>query len=200
MMSPISPPFLRTAFLVVALALASSPAQAVELYQWVDADGVVSIGPNPPPGASAVPYAPGRPPAVAPAKPAAPATPAATSPALPQRASSPYRAPEPPCAVFTNAARKAETELADAEREITRLEARIEELQASDIAYARTECVAKEYEGPAPDCRASTFDRDKEIVRSEKALEVAHEKLADAEIHLRETVIPERCQTPASSN
>lgn len=200
-MSRMSPSFLRTAAIALVLALAPSSARGVDLYQWVDPDGVVSIGPNPPAGVSAVPYAPGKPaaPTSQPA-PAAPAVPQSSPPPAARRVDSPVGPTETPCAVYTNAARKAASELADAEREIARLETRIEELQESDLAYARTECVDKGDAGPDPNCRASTFDRDKEIVRSEKALEVAHEKLADAEAHVRDAAIPPRCHAPASAD
>ncbi len=199
-MSRTSASFLRTAAFALVLALSPASARAVDLYQWVDADGVVSIGPSPPAGASAVPYVPGKPAApTSQPSPVAPGVPQMTPPAAP-RTGSPVGPTETPCAVHTQAARAAASELVEAEREIARLERRIEDLEASDVAYARTECVAKDDAGPDPDCRASTFDRDKEIARSEKALEVAHEKLADAEIHLRDAAIPPRCQTPASAD
>jgi hypothetical protein len=197
-MSALSSRFLRVAVCVLGLALVSHQASAVELYQWVDTDGVVAIGPNPPPGVSAVPYAPGQPAATA--APTAPA-PAASPPPAPSDRPSPY-APGPAqidCAVYRNAQREAASDLVKAEREIARLEAKLEELDETDLMYARTECVIPDGVGPVSNCRAETFDRDREISRSEKALEHAKEALDDAERRARHAELPPRCQ-PASAD
>jgi len=198
-MSVVAKRLLRSAACVLALAiaLAARGALAVELFQWVDAEGVISIGPNPPPGVSAIPYAPVR--ANAPTPASALIAPTAASPATPAAPTRTGGPAEVSCATYADTARKAASDLEQAESEAARLEAKLEALDQSNLAYARTECVARDSAGPDPDCRATTFDRDKEISRTEKALDAAQDKLADAEARVGEAAIPPRCE-PASAD
>jgi hypothetical protein len=188
-MSELSPRFVRVAVCALVIALLSQAAGAAELYQWVEADGVVAIGPNPPPGASAVPYAPGRP---APVEAEAGVAPVPAPPAA---------APKPPqidCSAYRNEKRRADSDVVKLEHEIVRLEEKLEDLDETDLMYARTECVIRDGIGPVSNCRGETFDRDREITRNEKALERAREALDDAERRARHAELPPRCQ-PASA-
>ena len=183
------------------IALAEGDAAAGELYRWVTKDGLVEIGPTPPPGAAAAPWTPGNEDAardsVQPES-AAPA-PAATRawPAAPARRSSDADAET--CAQYREAALELERKIATAEADIARLEEQIEALEASDVAYARTDCVSHDIYGPSRGCQSTSFNRDVELGRAGKALDRAQEMLSDLEARARRASAPPEC-APASAD
>lgn len=207
--------FARVLGLALLLAL-SSPALAGGLYQWVTPEGRVEIGPTPPFGVNAVPWVPGQPdpasPATSPAPPAA-AAPAEAEPAAaaPAETVPTARVPVPrgpalrkpksargkaadECAKLGTAARELAQQVQDAEREIAQLEAKIEKLEASDVAYSHsTNCTGKDAYGGSADCSSTSFDRDAEIERSQQALAHAQERLEEAEESARRANVPEKC-------
>lgn len=179
------------------LAIPAGGLSAGELYRWVTEDGRTEIGPNPPPGASAVPWSPGQERAAEPT-PAAPAPAPASAPA-PIPAQKARSANREKCARYRENARQTERRVIEAEAAIARLEQKLETLQSTEIAFSRTSCVSQGINGPKSDCVASRFDRDAEIERAEQALEQAQEKLSDLELNARRSAAPEAC-TPASAD
>ena len=197
------------AALLLAIAIASSDTRAGDLYRWVTQDGRVEIGATPPPGTEAVPWNPGQealsPPTALPAATPAPAPavtpPAATpAPATARSAAANGRARsllEEECSTGRATADRATQKIRILESQIARLERRLEELQATDLAYSQTSCRSQGIEGPSTDCLTSSFHRDTEIARTQAEIEEAQEKLADLEQRVRGAAAPAEC-APAS--
>jgi hypothetical protein len=197
--------------LAALLSLPSPDAHGGGLYQWKTPDGRVEIGPLPPPGVSATPWTPGQPEAApAGARPEAPAAvvPAAAAPADAPRAARPPRSsgpalakPKPPvsktgddCANLSAEARGMVNQVKNARRDIDQLEAKIDKLDNSELAYSHTECALHDSNGRLTHCRSGTFDRDSELASSKAALDKAQEKLDRAEEQARQAGIPAKCQ------
>ncbi len=173
------------------LALASSDTRAGDLYQWVTEDGRIEIGTTPPLGAAAQPWSPGQEAAAQPAPPAA----AAPAPAATQRVPSDRRTEserrargrlEEKCSAQKATVDKATQKIRILESQIARLDKKIEELEATEVAYSRTSCRSQDVYGPsASDCMTSSFHRDAEIARTQDELEDAQQKLGDLEQRAR---------------
>jgi hypothetical protein len=163
--------------LSLCLALAALEANAADLYRWIDPDGREAIGTVPPPGVQAVPWTPGAtdaPPAPAPAAP--PAAPAPLPPAARAAAEREAR-----CQRQLERANEKRAAIQRQEAQIEALEAKLAKLQASEIAYSRTDC-RDAYTRSDLECTSEVFDRDKEIARAEESLASAREKLDDLEL------------------
>ena len=94
---------------------------------------------------------------------------------------------------------KAARKITETETQITRLEGRIEELEANAVAYSKTTCRSQEsYSGLGTDCQVSSFHRDAEIARLNRDLEEAQQRLADLEQRARAVAEDERCAPAAS--
>jgi len=183
---------LRSAGRVAAAALlCASLAGAQEsdgLYYWVTERGDVQVGPTPPPGVKAVPWDPSAPPPTAP-----PA--AAAQPATPKPASA---AVDPAAAAASDACdphRALADELAASRGEIARLEKRIAELEATDVANSFTRCKRHAIRGYDPDCAAGAFDRDAELESAREALGQAQDELSDVEARAAHAGVPRECLT-----
>ncbi len=203
----------RTAVLGAALllALAGANARAGDLYQWETEDGRIEIGTNPPLGAAAKPWNPGQEAAARPTPPAAPA-PAVTPVARPGAGhrSADERAKEArrralgrlgdACVARKGAIAKGAQKIAAAENRITQLETRLEELEATALAYSRTSCRSDYDDGSdSSDCLASTFHRDAEIARTQEELEDTQQKLADLEQRTRAAEEDPSCGSEAAA-
>ena len=189
----------------LVLALASGGARAGELYRWVTKDGRVEIGTSPPFGAAAEPYFPGQEAAAQPAAPAAPApapVPAETPrPAAGHSTREAERGArgrlEEPCARDQEISDKATQKIRILEAQIARLEHKLDELEANEVAYSQTSCRSQGIEGPSSDCLTSSFHRDAEISSTQQELEDAQQKLADLEQRARAATTDERCAPAA---
>jgi hypothetical protein len=201
-------PLLRSVGVACCAAwlLAAGAARAEsELYWWVTPEGDVQVGPSAPPGVKAVPWDPSAPPpAPAPAPAAAPApAPAATRHEAPRpRASGPKATPLPPLPGPASAGsedddcekhRGLARQLAASRREIARIEARIEELEATDVSHSFTRCRRDQVRGYDPDCEGGSFDRDAELESAREELGQAHDDLADLEARARNGGVPREC-------
>lgn len=195
---------------VLLLSLPGAEALAGGLYRWVTSDGRVEIGPMPPPGVNAVPWSPGQP-EVPPAG-ATPASPAPTAseapadaepapsarasrpsgPALAKPKNAPVKAIDD-CSKLVGGARNLARQVSATEKEIAQLEAKLEKLESSDVAFSHTECAQNDSYGRASGCRSSSFDRDAEISKTQVALDRAQEKLDEVEEKARRAGIPAKC-------
>ncbi len=198
---------------LILLALASGGARAGEMYQWETEDGRIEIGPNPPLGAAARPWSPGQ--EAASTRPKPPPPPPALDPAPAGSPTLKYRSKEErakeaqrqamgrtgdACLARKATLEKATQKIAITEAQITRLEQRIEELEASELAYSRTSCRTDDPDVDTSDCLASTFHRDAELAHSERQLEEAQQKLADLEQRARAAEDDPSCQSsPAAA-
>jgi hypothetical protein len=168
------------ALLCLLLALAAARARAAELYRWIDPDGREAIGTAPPPGMQAVPWTPGQ--AGPPAAPAAATAPAAPAPVpAPTAAARAAAEREARCQRQLERANAARAAIAKQEAAVEALEAKLAKLQASEVAYSRTDCRAA-YTRSDIECTSEVFDRDKEIARAEASIAAAREKLDDLEL------------------
>jgi hypothetical protein len=195
------------------LALASTAARAGDLYRWVTEDGRVEIGTNPPLGASVEPWNPAQEavaqptaqPTAQPAPPAAPAPPAHATPPG-SRSHGPPGVPrdrsksrlDETCSTEKLAAMKAAQKISVLESQIARLGRKLEELEATALAYSQTTCRSQEADGLGSDCLTSSFHRDAEIARTQQELEEKEQKLADLEQRARGLASRPEC-TPASA-
>lgn len=170
----------RVLALCLCLALTALEADAADLYRWIDPDGREAIGTVPPPGVEAVPWKPGQ--AEAPAAPAA-AQPQPQPPLTPARAAAARTAAEREARCQRELERTNEKRAAirKQEAQIEALEAKLAKLQASEVAYSRTDC-RDAYTRSDIECTSEVFDRDKEITRVEASLASAREKLDDLEL------------------
>ena len=186
------------------LAIASGNARGGELYRWETEDGRIEIGTTPPLGAAAVPWSPGQEAAAHPAAPPAPA-PAATPRPAPDSAAAALaerRARgrlDEACSREKATTDKATQKIRVLESQIARLERKLEELEATDLAYSRTTCRSQGIEGPGSDCLTSSFHRDAEISRIQQEIEEAQQKLGDLEQRARGVPRGEAC-APASAD
>ncbi len=99
-------------------------------------------------------------------------------------------------------ASKATQKIRILENQIARFERRLEELEATDLAYSQTSCRSQGshgIEGPSSDCLTSSFHRDAEIARAQADLEEAQQKLGDLEQRARAAAPAAEC-TPASAD
>ncbi len=96
-------------------------------------------------------------------------------------------------------ASKATQKIRILENQIARFERRLEELEATELAYSQTSCRSSEIEGPSSDCLTSSFHRDAEIARAQADLEEAQQKLGDLEQRARAAAPAAEC-TPASAD
>jgi hypothetical protein len=198
----------RVLGLALLLALASFQARGGELYSWVTEDGRIEVGAKPPPGVSARPWSPGQESAAQPAKPAAPAAAVEATPAAPQRPrarrtrEADRRAGsrrDDKCLARELTIEKATQKTRILESQIARLEKRLEELEATELAYSRTSCRTADFEGPtASDCVTSSFHRDAEISSTQEALENAQQRLGDLEQRARTASEDQSCAPAAA--
>jgi hypothetical protein len=200
---------------VLLLALASGAARAGDLYQWETEDGRIEIGTNPPLGANARPWSPGQEtaaqprPRPAPAAPPAPADSAIVGAPPAKHVSKEDRAKQAQrqamgrlgdaCLARKSTLEKATQKIAIVEAQIARLEKRIEDLEATELAYSRTSCRSDDDGVDTSDCLASTFHRDTEIARSQGELEEAQQKLADLEQRARSAEEDPSCSSSPAS-
>lgn len=193
----------------LVLALASSESRAGDLYQWETEDGRVEIGVSPPPGVAAKPWNPGQEAAANPvAKPAAPPPEPEPAPAAMQRTSarrtpSAERRARPPmddrCLRQQGTIAKATQKIQILEAQIARLEKRLADLEATELAYSQTSCRSMAVYGPdASDCISSSFHRDAEIARTQEELEDAQQRLGDLEQRARSAAEDEACSPAAA--
>lgn len=193
----------RTRVLALALLLATSSgdARGGELYRWVTEDGRTEIGTTPPFGAAAEPWSPGQEAAAQPAKPAAPAPAAPPRQPTAETAAAERRARgrlEEPCSRATEKAEKAAQKIRILEAQIARLELKLDELEATELAYSRTTCRSQGVEGIGSDCLTSSFHRDAEIARIQQELEDAQQKLGDLEQRARSMTEDPNCAPAAA--
>ena len=194
------------------LVLASGETRAGDLYQWVTEDGRVEIGASPPAGVAAKPWNPGQEAAANPsALPAAPASEreAAPASAKPYRASSRHTTEaerrargrlEEECRTQRGLIEKAAQKIRVLESQIARLEKKLEELEATELAFQRTSCRSSGAYGPDhSDCVSSSFHRDAEIARTQESLEEAQQKLADLEQRARSASEDQSCSPAAAT-
>jgi hypothetical protein len=183
------------AALCLALALANSgPALAdSKVYRWLDENGQVHMTATPPPEGAL----PAPPPAAAPqsfgtqveveteTQPGAGEEPAAAppAPAVPPAARAVDR-DEDPCAGH---AAEIEAWLA-AERQLPRLQAVIERIEADPVHASATESCPR-----YSPCTYSSFTREEELRRANEELRQAEEKVADAEARAHQSGTPDRC-------
>ncbi len=197
----------RVLGLALLLALASGEARGGELYRWVTQDGRVEVGANPPPGVSAQPWSPAQESAAQPAMPAAPAVAVEATPAVPQRprARRTHEATrrvgsrlDDKCLARARTIDKATQKIHLLESQIARLEKRLEELEATEVAYSQTSCRTSDFEGPSSsDCVTSSFHRDAEVSRTQEALEDAQQRLGDLEQRARAASEDQSCAPAA---
>ena len=84
--------------------------------------------------------------------------------------------------------------------QIARLEKKLEELEATEVAFQRTSCRSANAYGPDhSDCVSSSFHRDAEIARTQESLEEAQQKLADLEQRARSASEDQNCSPAAAS-
>ena len=202
------------ATLLLALVLASSETRAGDLYQWVTEDGRVEIGASPPAGVAAKPWNPGQEAAANPS--ALPAAPASESEretvpasAKPLRASTRHTTEaerrargrlEEECRTQRGLIEKAAQKIRVLESQIARLDKKLEELEATEVAFQRTSCRSSGAYGPDhSDCVSSSFHRDAEIARTQESLEEAQQKLADLEQRARSAAEDASCSPAAAT-
>jgi hypothetical protein len=195
----------------LGLALASGESRAGDLYQWVTEDGRVEIGVRPPPGVAAKPWNPGQEAAANPvvAKPAPPPPEPAPRPtaSAPQMSAAErkrlaerraYGRLDDHCLRQQRTVAKATQKSQVLEAQIARLEKKLAELEATELAYSQTSCRSMDVYGPdASDCISSSFHRDAEIARTEKELEDAQQRLGDLEQRARGAAEDEECSPAA---
>jgi hypothetical protein len=87
------------------------------------------------------------------------------------------------------------TQLAASRREIARLEARVEQLEATDVSHSFTRCRRDQTRGYDPDCEGGSFDREAELERTREELGQAQDDLADLEARARNGGVPRECLT-----
>jgi len=185
------------AALCLALALANSgPALAdSRVYRWLDDNGQVHITATPPPAGAKPAPAPAAPqsfgtqvevepetqPGGGDEPPAAP--PAPPAPPVPPAARAAVR-DEDPCAGH-------EAEIAAwlaAERQLPRLQAVIEGIEADPVQASATESCPR-----YSPCTYTSFTREEELRRANEELRQAEEKVADAEARAHQMGTPDRC-------
>ncbi|MEX2208156.1 MAG: hypothetical protein WEF50_18170 [Myxococcota bacterium] len=192
----------------LVLALASGESRAGDLYQWVTEDGRVEIGASPPRGVAAKPWNPGQETISNPVAQPAPKPPEpAPAPAPMQRTSSrnpssaEHRARgrmDDRCLRQQGTVAKATQKIQILEVQIARLEKKLEDLEATELAYSRTSCRSMDVYGPdASDCISSSFHRDAEIARTQEELEDAQQRLGDLEQRARSAAEDAACSPAA---